>query len=360
MKAAFFVGSGFVLSLFWSVSARGDYHSNSTLPVGEAAGLMAGAAAAWVNDGLAAWYNPAGLGRAADRTISANVSAYGFQQVKVPGYVDLGEGSKGGLISRAVATFPSYVSYHQSFGKRPAFRHGVALAVVVPDFERADALVDIPPASKLIEYRARLKNVSQTIWTLPAWGACWSDGRFCLGAALGLGLRTEVESVVNDARVLTMGGTVGFLESVQHDVWMALLAGTAGFQLRLTPLLRVGASVRTPVRALASGGTLLHTDASTAAAGRNHEAGRGPEPAVCSTGSRCRRARGVAIERGGFRLALDVMVSPAQRAIRFHPREERRVQAAADLLRHSHRRTDRHRRTIWNAGRSSMGPWALR
>jgi hypothetical protein len=292
-------------------AARADFHSNPTLPVGEATGLMAGAASAWVNDGSAAWYNPAGLGRAAQRTISANVSAYGFQQVKVPGFVDLGEGSKGGLSSLAVTTFPSYVSYHQSFGKQPGFRHGFALAVVVPDFERVDAQLDIPPASRLVEFRSRLKNVSQTLWTLPAWGACWSQGKFCFGVSLGLGLRTETESIVNDSRVLTMGGTLGYLESQQQDLWMGLLSGSAGFQWQLTPVLRVGAMVRSPIRALTAGGTILHTDART-------RAGEGIMRRIEDQHLRLQyrlplQARGgMALERGGLRLALDVIASPAQ------------------------------------------------
>ena len=300
-------------------AARADFQSNSTLPVGETAGLMGGAAAAWVSDGSAAWYNPAGLGVTEARTISANFSAYGFQQVKVPGFVDLGNGSKGSLRSTALALFPSYISYHQSFSKGAGFRHGLGFAVVVPDFERIDGLIDIPPAaslveaptSRLIEFRARYKSLSQTVWTMPAWGGCWSTGRFCVGAGLALGFRTDVKSSINDVRVLTQGGTVGDLASDQQDIWLGLLGGSLGMQVQLGPMLRFGANVRAPVRSLVSGGSILRTGANAAGTQGLLRRVEEQDPDLDYRLPVEARA-GVAFNRGRLRLALDVIMSPAQ------------------------------------------------
>jgi hypothetical protein len=311
----------------WAGPARADFDSNPMFPVGESAGLMGGAAVAWVSDGSAAWYNPAGLGVATERTLSASVSAYGIQSVKVSNFVDFGVQDgldrKSSLHSSAVATFPSYVGYVQNFGKSSTFRQGLGFAVIVPDFERADGLLDTPTQAAnnsvgAIEFRARLKLVAQTIWGMPAWGGCWSDGKLCVGLGLALGYRTDISTSIVDARVLLPNnGLAGQLLVDQHDLWMAMLGGTAGVQWQIAPALRLGVSFRTPVRSIVAGGSIIHSEA---------DANPGAPTQLTRVEEQKPRLQydlplqiraGASLVLGGWHLAADVNFSPAQASIPF-------------------------------------------
>jgi hypothetical protein len=316
-----------VLGWGWAAPARADFHSNAMFPVGESAGLMGGAAVAWVSDGSAAWYNPAGLGVASERTLSASVSAYGIQSLRVANFVDFGMQDgldrKANLRSSAVATFPSYVGYVQNFGKSARFHQGLGFAVVVPDFERADALLDTPTQALnnsvgAIEFRARIKLTAQTIWGMPGWGGCWADGKLCVGVGLALGYRTDISTSIVDSRVLLSGNALsGQLVVDQHDLWMALVGGTGGVQWQVLPALRLGASVRTPVRSVVAGGSLIHSEADA-------------NPTASTQLSRVEEQKprleydlplqiraGASLVLGGLHLAADVNFSPAQASIPF-------------------------------------------
>jgi hypothetical protein len=306
--------------------ARADFYSNSMFPVGESAGSMGGAAVAWVSDGSAAWYNPAGLGISKERTLSANVSAYGIQSVKVKNFIDFGiqngVDSKSTLHSNAVATFPSYVGYVQNFGKSATFRQGLGFAVVVPDFERADALIDVPsgqnPAAGSLEARARLKVTAQTIWAMPAWGGCWNDGGFCIGAALALGYRTDIETDIVDVRALGTGNMVFGQQLVdQHDLWMALIGGTVGFQVRALPNLRLGASLRTPVTTIVGGGSVLHSSASNYPGATDTLSLVEEQKPRLNYNLPLQIRAGASLILGDFHLALDVNFSPGQSQFAF-------------------------------------------
>lgn len=301
----------------WGRPARADYHSNPMLPVGEAAGLMGGAAAAAVDDGSALWYNPAGLGAVRDQGISASLSAYGVQQLEVPGFVEYRPGFDAALTSTAVATFPSYLGYVQPFGGS-RFRHSLGFAVVVPDFERADAVLDVPPGTLPFELRARLKYVSQTIWGMPGWGGCWATGRFCVGAALAAGYRTEIETTITDYRIL--GFTDRFLESAtirQLDIWMLSIGALAGVQWQILPRLRFGVSLRTPSRMVAGGGSLLTIE--SAAQSRERSSVRRVEDQKLRLDYKLplQARAGISLDVGRFRFAADVNYSPAQAAFAF-------------------------------------------
>lgn len=297
-------------------AARADFHNNPLLPVGEVAGLMGGAAAASVDDGSSSWYNPAGLGAVREQGISASLSAYGFQHVAVPAFADYGGGRKGGLSSTVLATFPSYLGYVHPFGG-PRFRHALGIAVVVPDFERVDGSVDIPGGGPTPwELNARLKHLSQTVWGLPAWGGCWAERRLCIGAALGLGYRTQTTTWMNAFRTVGLLGSLESSLTYHEDLWMAMLAPQVGLQWQLAGPLRLGASVRSPVFTLAGGGSVLQIDSNVQAAVQQVRRVEDPDVTVEYRLPLQARA-GLSLDVGRFRFAADVVVSPPQSSFPF-------------------------------------------
>lgn len=299
-----------------SGGARADYHNNPVFPVGETAGLMGGAAAAAVDDGSSAWYNPAGLGGVREQGISASLSAYGFQHVAVPAFADYGNGRKGGLTSTVLATFPSYLGYVHPFAGGSRFRHGLGLAVVVPDFERGDGLLDVPGAATPWELNARFKHLSQTIWALPGWGGCWGDKGFCFGWGLAVGYRTQTTTWMSAFRSIEASGPQESAMTYHEDLWMAMFSAQVGFQWQIAGPLRFGASVRSPAFTFAGGGSVLQI-----------------ESEVFSTAQRVRRVEdqhvtveyrlpmqaraGFSLELWRLRLAVDVVASPPQSSFRF-------------------------------------------
>ena len=311
------------VAFLWAATpARADFHSNPLFPIGEAAGMMGGAAAASVDDGSSTWYNPAGLGSVREQGISASLSAYGIQNLEVPAFTEFSPGQRAGLRSTAVATFPSYLGYVQPFGS-PRFRHSLGLSIVVPDFERADAVLDVPTGAVPLEFKARLKHTSQTIWAVPGWGACWAGGRVCAGWSVALAYRTLIETVITDYRIARVSNTtLSMANTNQRDLWLLLVAGQVGVQWQIAQRLRFGASVRSPVKSVAAGGSVLEIESSTstnAAGAPDMAAIRRIEDQRLRMDYRLplQARAGFSLDLGPVRLSADANVSPAQPSFAF-------------------------------------------
>jgi hypothetical protein len=294
--------------------ARADFYSQPTLPVGESASTMGGAATAWVDDGSATWYNPAGLGRVRQQGISANLSVYGWQSVRVPDYINLdsvsaGMEGHGDIKSGAVAIFPSYLGYVLPFGN-DQLRQAIGASIVIADYERFDGVLDVPDNVDQVTIHGRIRMVDQTIWVSPGWGACWDHGNFCLGASLSIGYRTEDDSAISDFNV---GSSAGGANVVQRNLWIVSGAASAGLQWQISPLLRLGASVRSPARSLKAGGTFLEIDSSAMAGGIGSSVRRAEDQELTVHYRLPLQARlGTALDFGNLQLVADVIYSPAQ------------------------------------------------
>ncbi len=251
-------------------SAHANFFSNPMLPTGESASMQGGAATAWINDGSSCWYNPAGLGRANQQGISASLSVYGAQRISVPRYADFGPGITGGIRSTATAVFPSYLGYVLPIVTSGESRQSIGLAVLIPDYERWDGIFTLdlsdqsaPNNAGAFDYKSRFKSIEETFWVTPSWGGCWQQGQLCFGTGLAIAYRSETSTEISDSRGTTMN-PAELASVIQRDAWAGSIGALAGFQWQLSEIARVGVSVRTPVRSILGGGTILEIDSDAA------------------------------------------------------------------------------------------------
>jgi hypothetical protein len=293
-------------------SARAGFYQQETLPVGEGAALMAGAATAWVDDGSSSWYNPAGLGNVRSQGISATVNAYGAQRNVFPGYVDFGMYGRGDLRSTTTAIFPSYVGYVLPFGKSETFRQALGIAVVVPDYEHFQGVLNVPGATFAVNAHERAQAISQTLWALPGWGACWNAGHFCLGGALAFAYRTNDATFIQDFGFKSADGSYASGRVNQTSTWSASFGGTLGLQWQIAPALRVGASIRSPMRSVLAGGSLLRIDSNVETATRSSVARVEDQHLTIRYRLPAQARSGVRIVGNNWSLAGDVIFSMRQ------------------------------------------------
>jgi hypothetical protein len=126
--------------LMWATSARADPFHHQSVPIGERALGMGGAFAGVANEPSAAYYNPAGLVRLEDTTLSAGLTLTAFDRLTLKG----GYRTSVGRTDLKHATRPSlplFVSLVKLMGKRDESRrrrHAVAFSTFTVDQRRLD------------------------------------------------------------------------------------------------------------------------------------------------------------------------------------------------------------------------------
>ncbi len=308
-------GGAFVLALGVR-PARANFEGQDMTPIGEAAALMGGSAAAWVDDGSSTWYNPAGLGAVRRAGLSANLSAYGMQILEVPGFFEIPSlDVSGDLESSVIAIVPSYISYVKPIGGDDSFRHALGLAIVVPDSVKAEAVLEIPAGDYAFNLFARVRHEQRTMWIAPGWGACLRAGAVCFGASALVALRTSATTSVTTVGIVDEAGdVVESGETRQGDTSSWSLGGQVGVQLRLTPALRIGLSLRSPIVSITGGGSLLVVDSSFDSTGQSDSYVRRVEDRELTVEYHLPPSArlGVALDAGRVDLTADVVASLAQ------------------------------------------------
>jgi long-subunit fatty acid transport protein len=229
--------------------------SDQPYPVGELSSTMGGAAVATVHDGSATWYNPAGLGRVTEEGISATLNVYGIQSERTKGFVDGHD-----LTGWSTTIFPGSIGYVKPLGVfGDGFHHAVGLALVVPDFARHNAALD--EKVQEYEYHIRERLLEQTLWIVPGWGVCFSP-RLCAGVSLQVGYWSSTGSYSEFEQSTVAATTTTGDSAVEQDDFSAVQAGmSVGVQYQATDSTWIGFSIRSPVRTIWGGGSVLYMDA---------------------------------------------------------------------------------------------------
>lgn len=113
---------GLVLGLTLA-SSKARAGNADELPVGNRAAMVGGAVMATVDDGSAAYYNPAGLGSVDRSSVDVSASAYSLRFYAAPGFLSTPEGSRDASVSEFVA-IPTEIAYVRLLGEHLALGLG--------------------------------------------------------------------------------------------------------------------------------------------------------------------------------------------------------------------------------------------
>jgi hypothetical protein len=239
-----------------------------------------------------------------------------MQILQVPGFFEIPSiDVSGDLESSVIAIVPSYISYVKPIGGDDSFRHALGLAIVVPDFVKAEAVLEIPSGDYAFNLFARVRHEQRTMWIAPGWGGCLDGGAVCFGASALAALRTSATTSVTTVGIVDEAGdVVESGETRQGDSSSWSLGGQVGAQLRVTPALRIGLSLRSPIVSITGGGSLLVVDSSFDSTGQSDSFVRRVEDRELTVEYRVPPSArlGVAIDAGRVHVTADVVASLPQ------------------------------------------------
>jgi len=190
-----------LLCLPWLARADSDTHYQDYL-VGERAAGMGGAFVALANEATGAYYNPAGLISGGSTLLQLSMSAYKLRQREVQvadicgtAITDDDNGFFG---------FPGSLGFVHQF-RTGKVRHGLALTVVVPHWDRSSQLYTSGDRSILCGQRSLTVGGSQMMVDRVFWGG--------------------VSYAIKPWRALQIGATAGVtIRSYSHNTLMALVS----------------------------------------------------------------------------------------------------------------------------------------
>jgi hypothetical protein len=217
----------------------------NSVPVGEAAALEGGAFLARANDSSAGFYNPAGLARAEQSSISGSAGAYQFGSVSPDG-LDNVQGS----FQQIPAMFAVLVS---DLGGRPNLAGGftVTRSAAWDQAVDAEAVTSVPGRTNRLRFST---EATYDTWLASIGLGYARSNTLRLGAALdGQYSSMSRRQSVSDQLA---GGTSlsAVVASALGSVSTTHLRATLGVQFTTGPGIHVGAMIRTPGLGLTSSG----------------------------------------------------------------------------------------------------------
>jgi long-subunit fatty acid transport protein len=235
----------------------------NSVPIGEVAALEGGAFVARANDSSAGFYNPAGLARAEQSSISGSAGAYQFSSVSPDGLTNTRSS-----FQQIPSQFAVVVS---DLLGRPDWAGGFVVTRTSAWNQAVDAVATATGAGRSDRLRFST-DAGYDAW-LGSLGVGYARSeRLRVGATLD-GQYTTVrrrQSITD--QVVTGTGLAAVAVSTLGNVSASHLRATLGAQYHLTPTVHVGAVLRTAGLGVTSSGSaslegLAHAGAATIAAG---------------------------------------------------------------------------------------------
>ncbi len=160
--------------LLAGVSQARDLNRQNYL-LGEIPSGMGGAAVGLAGDPIAIFYNPAGLAGLHQQGLSLSASAYQARWERYAGVLDL-TAMRADMDSETFATFPDSVVWSLPVGSgegEDALHHVLAVALVIPDFDKLDAKLDAGfrggPGGDGFDFKGSYFLEELTYWAGPAY-----------------------------------------------------------------------------------------------------------------------------------------------------------------------------------------------
>lgn len=241
-----------------AVADDGNYQN---FIIGERAQGMGGAVSAFATSLDACFFNPAGLGRVKDNTLSVSANLYGFQKYDADSGLSVGEDLK----RNSFVGIPAAVAGISKLEGKGA----LALSAFIPDRRSFNELVAFLESKHFYNF----SEDDQTMWIGPSFGCPWSD-KLLLGASVFGVYRTY-------SRIESMSwGDINYSYSddLKYDAF-GLLA-VFGAQYMINDNLSAGIVLQTPSWDLAGSGT-FSASAISSAAGSAALYGEGLETGNC-------------------------------------------------------------------------------
>ncbi len=225
MKAIRILGAVLAVGLA-GFSALADDGNYQNFIVGERAQGMGGAVAASAGSLDACFFNPAGLGRTKDNTLSVSANLYGFQEYKADNGLSIGENME----RNSFVGIPAAVA-----GISKLEKGAWALSAFIPDRRSFNEIVAYLDKGHFYNF----SEDDQTIWVGPSYGYPYSD-KLMLGASL-FGVYRTYSRVEN---MLWGANSYSYSDDLKYDN-LGVLA-MVGAQYQLQPDWALGLVIQSP------------------------------------------------------------------------------------------------------------------
>jgi hypothetical protein len=245
-----------VIIMTCPASARDLNRQNYAL--GERAAGMGGAFVSVVGDPASSYYNPAGLAGLYKRGLSLSASVYQLLIEDYSKIIDFDPGDGGRLSadmsSTTFGTFPSSVVYLLPLdsNKEPeAFHHVIAFSLLVPDYDKMKAKIDMPIGDYAFELKGNFYNEDITYWAGPSYAVAFG-GKLRIGlSAFALVHMTEERANLG-VKATTFDTNFGdyvsdYLATTFETTGLGLsMLVQLGAQYDISDNLTIGLTVRSP------------------------------------------------------------------------------------------------------------------
>ena len=314
-QALFFAG---VLLVCSSWSRRAHAGNDDELLAGNQAAMMGGAVSAFIADGSAIWYDPAGLGAIARDQVDVSGTVYTLRFYSAPELITSTSGVSDDASVVEFVSIPTQIAYVRALGR------GVNLGLGY----------FVPQASNLVlREQLRVADGEQSSWQVAIASASTLHNA---AAALGFTLAPHVRlgagligSYQAQAQSVALFGAVGPEDATERLLSItSLMTSTRiglelalGLQLDLGPRVQVGVSVRSPrlqlyrsVDAVLSGGMGVAVDGEPPSL--NGTIGNEPEDGLSQLGMLRAGRYGLSLSylyRRDSRVCIEADVQPALR-----------------------------------------------
>ena len=248
---------GFAVALWLMQPSSVCAGNDDELLAGNEAAMMGGAVAAFVHDGSAAWYNPAGLGAIARDQIDVSGSVYTLRFYSAPAFIRNREGASDDASVTEFVSIPTQIAYARQLAP------GMTLALGY----------FVPQATNLVLREQLVATVNSRRET---WQVAYATSRTLHNAAAALGLaltqhvrvgfgliasyQSEAESSVVFQSVAEQGTTERLTEvtaiGTSNRIGLEL---ALGMQAELSSRWSLGISARTPRLQVARSSDYLFT-----------------------------------------------------------------------------------------------------
>ena len=205
--------------------------------VGEIASLEAGAFLARANDSSSGWFNPAGLSRAQQTSISGSAGVFNFTTVSPEGF----KKSTG-----SIEQIPALVGFLiKDLAGHKGWSGGFSMSRTNAFYQAGDAEREITSGS--LSERVTYSSGSEfSGWVASAGVGHATSDTFSYGGSIDLQLTTTDRTESLSDQFLSRTGLSDLLVQAHGWSWTTHLRFTFGAQYNVLPALRIGAVLRTP------------------------------------------------------------------------------------------------------------------